>query len=69
MTSKQTLAPCPFCGGTNLTLREHDSEWFVVACKHCNAEGGYNGGSDSTTPDEARAAWNRRAAPQLRAQE
>jgi Lar family restriction alleviation protein len=64
-----TLAPCPFCGSTNLVLLEHEPEWFVVSCNQCNAEGGYNSGSDSTTPDDARAAWNRRPEQHRKTQE
>ena len=54
------LKPCPFCGSADVDVCNLDEETSVVACDNCNANGGYFGGSDSTSPTEAIAAWNTR---------
>lgn len=58
--TKPDLKPCPFCGSTDVHVRQIDKECSVVSCDGCNAEGGYFGGNDSTSPAEAIEAWNRR---------
>ena len=58
------LKPCPFCGETERLSVTHpfdeDDETALVDCDRCNAQGPYYGGSDSTSPEEAIAGWNRR---------
>lgn len=61
------LKPCPFCGGTDLEIREMGEEWHVVSCNGCNAEGGYYLPDDSTMPEEAAELWNRRPTPRAEA--
>ena len=48
------LLPCPFCGGTNLTVC---AAWVECACS------AYGPGFDDA---DARAAWNTRATPKPR---
>ncbi len=55
------LLPCPFCGSTNVRLFSLDEDCEVVSCDDCNGQGGYFAAPDSTGPDEAIAAWSRRA--------
>ncbi len=57
----ETLKPCPFCGSEKLTVSDYGEEVSCVTCKDCLAEGGHWGDSDSTSPDEAIALWNKRA--------
>jgi Lar family restriction alleviation protein len=59
-TDTDKLLPCPFCGGEG-ELYEPNEEVAVIACLQCNAEGGYYGGEDSSTPDDAIRLWNTRA--------
>lgn len=51
------LKPCPFCGGTDLTIRKGKYMWMVV-CNNadCNAYGGCK-----HYKKDAIEAWNRRA--------
>lgn len=66
MTEKMELLPdlksCPFCGGEGEIYHPND-EVSVITCKSCNAEGGYYGGLDSTSPEDARKFWNTREQP------
>jgi Lar family restriction alleviation protein len=58
------LKPCPFCGNrSGLEPFPLDDEQYAVCCPRCNAQGGYYGGNDSTSPSEAVAVWNQRATP------
>ncbi|MGG2041165.1 Lar family restriction alleviation protein [Burkholderia gladioli] len=53
------LSDCPFCGGTNCTATSKGiSKWYFIYCPDCLAEG-----PAENTPDQAIAAWNRRASP------
>ncbi len=67
----ETLKPCPFCGGTELTddFTSGGYRWMQVRCL-CGAQGprvniGFDGrdgmGGWDETRKRARAAWNRRA--------
>lgn len=49
------LKPCPFCGGTNLTIINVYGEEYYVDCSTCTTCG--PGGE---TEEEAIKAWNRR---------
>ena len=55
------LAPCPFCGsGDIITIVDQDiTDGRYAACEGCGAEGPSVPTSDG--PDDAIAAWNRRA--------
>lgn len=55
MPEKIELKPCPFCGGAAEMVSDFDDEHFVY-CKAC--KGGW---LTTETPEEAAAAWNRRA--------
>lgn len=54
-----TLLPCPFCGKRAHTghyrSRHKDDEHYLVMCDYCFAR------TVGSTPEEAIAAWNRRA--------
>ena len=49
------LKPCPFCGGTNLTMVSCEGEYYAgcFTCHTC--------GPGGTSREEAIEAWNRRA--------
>lgn len=51
------LAPCPFCGGTDLFIADK----FAVECNNraCDASGPLG-----VVVEDVIAAWNRRAAPE-----
>lgn len=72
MTDKQALKPCPFCGGTDLSVLTHDVQpdnyhGGYVTCTECDAQGAdaitLNGWlhSPEEANDAAVAAWNTRA--------
>jgi len=61
LVTAKDLLPCPFCNG-KAYLADLGDETSAVACENCNAQGGYYGGSDSTSPLEAAKMWNRRNA-------
>ena len=48
------LKPCPFCGGRAELFGTKNSGIFYVKCLECDVDGNFD------TPEEARAAWNRR---------
>lgn len=51
------LLPCPFCGCPNIRyFKPFERKSYRVDCNFCNA------GVDRPDPDQATAAWNRRAA-------
>lgn len=55
----QKLKPCPFCGATDLKLKnfQHKKETlYGVECLDCSAAGAY-----FTDEDDAAYAWNMRA--------
>jgi Lar family restriction alleviation protein len=58
MADNPELLPCPFCGGKELTTE--GCLWYqVVYCLTCEAEGPV---ADALpNPENAIAAWNRRA--------
>lgn len=49
------LAPCPFCGGTDIRTGWDDFGWFQVFCGGCSAT------VEDDVPEKSIAAWNRRA--------
>ncbi len=51
------LLLCPFCGNKAGMIELRG--WFYARCEYCRAGTGVEG-----TPDEAAAAWNRRAPTQ-----
>ncbi len=59
MTDKtQKLKPCPFCGGTDITIHSpssHGLTLYGVACDECGVR------IKRFDEAEAIAAWNRRA--------
>lgn len=51
------LAPCPFCGSTELGFYEYTyAVHFAVACRECGAQG-----PSRPEKDKAAALWNGRA--------
>jgi Lar family restriction alleviation protein len=52
-----TLAPCPFCASTNLSIYgvEIGGRYHAVLCRECWAMG-----PEATTAQEATERWNRR---------
>lgn len=57
LEDKEELKPCPFCGHTDIRMRQNKTKdvWYVF----CNGCGCHTGGS--VLKDMAIAAWNRRA--------
>ena len=51
---EERLKPCPFCGGSAELFGTKNSGIFYVKCLECDVDGNFD------TPEEARAAWNRR---------
>jgi Lar family restriction alleviation protein len=49
------LAPCPFCGSSDIIQGTDDFGWHQVFCNQCC------GTMEDDIPDKAIAAWNRRA--------
>jgi Lar family restriction alleviation protein len=64
MGNKQTLLPCPFCGG-KAKLRTgraaEDAEYAQVTCGGCSTSTDFFEDAYAPTEDAAHA-WNRRAA-------
>lgn len=64
----EQLKPCPFCGGDAELQKSLGGPFtedatrvsFRVACKDLECQGGYSN-FWHTTPEDAMAAWNRRA--------
>lgn len=54
--SPAPLLPCPFCGGTDLLIRDVLS-WTYISCEACATCGPAQA---SGSNDEAIAAWNAR---------
>jgi Lar family restriction alleviation protein len=50
--SKKTFNPCPFCGGTAVSLKEGEDTLYAVQCTDCNALG-----PREKTPTEAAERW------------
>jgi Lar family restriction alleviation protein len=57
------LKPCPFCGGSNVTVHVFEEgrgggydPWVAVMCDDCDIQG-----ETHKTEEEAVEAWNRRA--------
>jgi len=50
-----TLAPCPFCGGSDTTLIKTLTLWYVLCAPACSACG-----PTADTPEQAAALWNAR---------
>ena len=71
MTDKPKLLPCPFCGGSNLTIGESDCRGIAVSCGGSNVDVdgeltevcGFQGPDVPSLDGDAAAiaAWNRRA--------
>lgn len=60
------LKSCPFCGSAKIEFRDIAQQTLVAVCCGCNAEGGYNTIEHaSTSREQAVAAWNRRASPEI----
>lgn len=63
MKSEIKLKPCPFCGGHGAKIAKlHDGDVYYVACNVCHAAT-----REFDKPENAAAAWNRRAEPENRA--
>lgn len=67
------IKPCPFCGGTDLSIDEIDMDIWSVVCEGCGANGpaffpGKNG-EKASVEGEAGAVvwWNKRPAEGLAA--
>lgn len=56
MSQSLDLKSCPFCGRVTGCLHSPEPELHVVQCMNCGARK-----PCSSTPEEAIAAWNRRA--------
>ena len=61
------LKPCPFCGGSNIEVREaKDADWqYVAHCMSCGAEGPFVSTEPGRTPHttaraKAGVEWNTR---------
>jgi Lar family restriction alleviation protein len=59
-----TLLPCPFCGGTELSIRtDLQSSIAYVVCSNCDAQGPPASFAEMLWEEEdAAAAWNQRSA-------
>jgi Lar family restriction alleviation protein len=55
MNDSDKLLPCPFCGGSTITIREVLYNNFGVECIDCVAFGPAHG-----TPEDAARVWNTR---------
>lgn len=55
------LLGCPFCGGEPELTEPDQRIYFWVECTQCHAKSTIYCGGHGATPDEAIAAWNRRA--------
>lgn len=62
MSDEIELKPCPFCGGSEITVVFNPTEgvdmtgMYIVSCDDCGGTSGYR-----YTQDDAVAAWNGRA--------
>ena len=61
------LLPCPFCGGTDVSVEEGSTfRWAVAICNNCDAaapEARAIHGDKKKTQEAALTEWNRRASP------
>lgn len=55
--SNEQLAPCPFCGSSEVEMDMTESNWPAVRCNFC----GTLGPCTDLHSDEAAKAWNARA--------
>lgn len=65
------LKPCPFCGSNDIepmTVYDGPPDFIVSVCKGCGARGpeAPDGKTYIHEPDDAVAAWNRRAGEEAR---
>jgi Lar family restriction alleviation protein len=60
------LKSCPFCGSAKIEFRDIAQQTLVAIYYNCNAEDSYNTIEHaSTSREQAVAAWNRRASPEI----
>ena len=63
LDERAVLKPCPFCGGRRLSGARNETGSMVTVCDTCEAMGPSQVG---TSLAAICAAWNTRAAPQVR---